>query len=228
LFYRGINAIKYLLIQITLIMTPQKLYSNHMYSYIHLRRAVGWIGILLPFVLVIGAYILVKEEAFQQSISHYYHSSMRDVFVGSLCAIALFMFFYSGYDKWDNLAGNIAGFAAIGIALFPTTESGTVDLVGKAHYFFAIVFFLTLSVFSLWLFRKGKKPEEQTPEKKKRNLVYLICGIIMVASLVAIPVYQNLFANGKENMFVFIGETIALLAFGFSWLVKGEAILKDQ
>ncbi len=209
-------------------MPHKNLYDTHTYSYLHLRKAVGWLGILLPFILVIGAYLLVKEDAFQQSISHYYHSCMRDVFVGTLCAIALFMFFYSGYDKWDNLAGNIAGFASIGVALFPTTEIGESDLIGKLHYFFAIVFFLTLAVFSLWLFRKGKKPSEQTKQKKKRNVIYLICGIIMIACLAAIPIYHNFISNGDGTMFVFIAETIALLAFGFSWLVKGEAFFGDK
>jgi len=209
-------------------MSDENIYSNHTYSYMHLRKAVGWLGIALPFVLVIGAYFLVKEEAFQDSISHYYHTSMRDIFVGSVCSIALFMFFYSGYDKWDNLAGNIAGFAAIGIALFPTTAVGESDWIGKAHYFFTAIFFITLSVFSLWLFRKGKKIAEQTPEKKKRNVIYLVCGIIMIACMVGITIYQNFFYQENKTRFTFIAETIALIAFGFSWLVNGEAILADE
>jgi len=30
--------------------------------------------------------------------------------------------FYSGYDKWDNRMGSIAGFFTIGVAWFPITE----------------------------------------------------------------------------------------------------------
>jgi hypothetical protein len=32
---------------------------------------------------------------------------MRDVFVGTVCAIALIPFFYKGYDKWDNRAAKM-------------------------------------------------------------------------------------------------------------------------
>ena len=86
-------------------------YAQHTYSYLALRKAVGWIGIVLPFVLMFGA-LLLKDEVIQESISHFYHTKMGDVFVGALCAVALFLFFYSGHDKLDNWAGNMAGFFA--------------------------------------------------------------------------------------------------------------------
>ena len=80
-------------------MDPKDKYSRHTYSYLALRKAVGWIGILLPFALMLGGFLIFKEEIIQESISHYYYTGMRDVFVGALCAVALFMFFYSGYNK---------------------------------------------------------------------------------------------------------------------------------
>ncbi len=33
-------------------------YLSQTYSYLALRKAVGWIGILLPFVLAMGAFVL--------------------------------------------------------------------------------------------------------------------------------------------------------------------------
>ena len=39
-----------------------------------------------------------------ESISSYYHSVMRDIFVGSLCAVGTFLISYRGYDKRDNRA----------------------------------------------------------------------------------------------------------------------------
>ena len=93
-----------------MIMDPKDKYSRHTYSYLALRKAVGWIGILLPFALMLGVILIFKGEIIQESISHYYHTEMRNVLVGALCAVALFMFFYTGYDKWDDWAGNVAGF----------------------------------------------------------------------------------------------------------------------
>jgi len=75
-------------------MEPNYTHSGQTYSYLALRKAVGWIGILLPFVLMLGMVLLFKEEVVLRNISLYYHSGMRDVFVGAICAIALFVFFY--------------------------------------------------------------------------------------------------------------------------------------
>ncbi|CAB1065964.1 hypothetical protein D1BOALGB6SA_10763 [Olavius sp. associated proteobacterium Delta 1] len=37
-------------------------YSQHTYSYLVLRKAIGWIGILLPFTLMLGAFLIFREE----------------------------------------------------------------------------------------------------------------------------------------------------------------------
>ena len=36
--------------------------SNLTFSYLALRKAVGWIGILLPFVMMLGGYLIFKED----------------------------------------------------------------------------------------------------------------------------------------------------------------------
>jgi len=46
---------------------------------------------------------------------------MRDVFVGGMCAAGVFLIFYRGDDRWERWLTNLAGFFAVGIALFPTT-----------------------------------------------------------------------------------------------------------
>ena len=208
-------------------MKPDDKYLQHTYSYLALRKAVGWIGILLPFVLMFGVFIIFRGEIIQKSISHYYHTGMGDVFVGVLCAVALFMFFYTGYNKWDDWAGNIAGVFAIGVAWFPATEVGASDLTGKIHLIFAALFFLTLAIFSLFLFtRKGSDP---TLQKLTRNKIYVICGLIIVACLIAIAIYLNFIQNENSGSgFVYWAETVALVAFGVSWLTKGGTLYPDK
>jgi len=208
-------------------MEPNDKYLRHTYSYLALRKAVGWIGLLLPFVLMFGVFLIFKGEIIQESISHYYHTGMGDVFVGALCAVALFLFFYSGHDKWDDWAGNIAGLFAIGVAWFPATDVGKSDLTGIIHFTCAALFFLTLAIFSLLLFtRKGSNPTQQ---KLARNKIYIICGLIMIACLVAIAIYLNFIQNNNHGSgFVFWAETIALVAFGVSWLTKGGTLYPDK
>ena len=208
-------------------MEPNDKYLRHTYSYLALRKAVGWIGLLLPFVLMFGVFLIFKGEIIQKSISHYYHTGMSDVFVGALCAVALFLFFYSGHDKWDDWAGNIAGLFAIGVAWFPATDVGQSDLTGIIHFTCAALFFLTLALFSLFLFtRKGPNP---TTQKLTRNKIYVICGLIMIICLVAIVIYLNFIQNNNHGSgFVFWAETIALVAFGVSWLTKGGTLYPDK
>jgi len=208
-------------------MEPNDKYLRHTYSYLALRKAVGWIGLLLPFVLMFGVFLIFKGEIIQKSISHYYHTGMSDVFVGALCAVALFLFFYSGHDKWDDWAGNIAGLFAIGVAWFPATDVGQSDLTGIIHFTCAALFFLTLALFSLFLFtRKGPNP---TTQKLTRNKIYVICGLVMIACLVAIVIYLNFIQNeNPESSFVYWAETVALIAFGVSWLTKGGTLYPDK
>jgi hypothetical protein len=197
------------------------------YSYLALRRAVGWIGILLPLTLIAGDHLIFHEKQVLLDISLYYHTGMRDVFVGAVCAIALFLFYYRGYDKWDNIVGNLAGFCALGVAWFPTTASGPLDFSGKVHFICASVFFLCLAFFSVFLFtRRIKKP---TLQKIKRNKIYVSCGIIMLVCLLAILIFFGFFeAKYTKSSFVFWAETAALVAFGISWLTKGGSLYPDK
>jgi len=207
-----------------------KNFDNHLnqtYSYLALRKTVGWIGILLPFVLMIGLIILFKEKTILKSISLYYHSGMRDLFVGSLCAISLFLFFYKGYNKWDNRAANLAAFFALGIAFFPTTKEGSLDWPGYIHFISASIFFITLACFSMFLFTK--KNPNPTKNKLARNKIYLLCGLVIIASLIAIMMFFLFFEEKHpESCFVYWAESIALIAFGISWLIKGGTLLTDK
>lgn len=210
-------------------MSTDNRYHIHTLSYLALRKSIGFIGMLLPFVLMLGVTIIFKEDALQDSISHYYYTGMRDVFVGALCAVSLFMFFYCGYERIDDWAGNAAAIFALGVAFFPTTETGDADLIGKVHFSSAAALFIILAFFSLYLFTRTDPNKPPTSQKLKRNVIYRICGVIIILCIVSIAVY-SFFIEDMYMIprFVFWGETIALVAFGFSWCVKGEVVLKDS
>jgi len=208
-------------------MKKESEHLSQTYSYMALRKAVGWIGILLPFVLVLGTFLLFGYTNILRNISLYYHTEMRDVFVGSLCAISLFLFFYKGYGKLDNLAASLAGFFALGIAFFPTVKEGPYNWQAYVHLFCAGFFFLILALISLLLFTK--KEPHPSGEKLKRNNIYITCGSIMVVSTAGILIFLGLFAKSyPQSSFVFWAETIALIAFGISWLTKGGTLFPDR
>ena len=88
-------------------------------SYLFLRRAVGWIAILLPIVLLAGN-LISSAASPPESMSGYYYTDMRNIFVGSLCALGVFLVAYNGYDNVDRWVTTIAGLGAIGVAFCPT------------------------------------------------------------------------------------------------------------
>ena len=208
-------------------------------SYLNLRKTVGILGITFPIVLVIGSVVGADCREIQSSISSYYHTSMRDVFVGFICAICLFLFAYKGYDYIDSLSGSLACLFGLGVVFFPTSITGPLthcipapidtQILGSLHFVSAALFFLVLAFFSLILFTKGKKNPSR--RKLKRNLLYKICGYTILGCILIIAVYSGLLEKRYPILQhydpVFWLETIALWAFGISWLTKGKALLID-
>jgi hypothetical protein len=209
-------------------------------SYKTLRRGVGWLGILLPVILVLGSMIFCECREVQRSISAYYHTGMRNVFVGIIFAIAFFLFAYRGYDRRDALAGNLASVLALGVIFFPTSvgdpltncipapvDNGWINTV---HFYAAAGFFLVLVYFSLCLFTIKKDPV--TRKKLLRNKIYRASGYGMLACLILILFYYVYLEDRYPVLQVldpiFWLETIALWLFGFSWLIKGETMLTDD
>jgi len=196
-------------------------------SYLTLRKAIGVIGVALPVVLVAGDLIVFGGHGLQPTISDYYGTPMRDVFVGLLFAIGLFLFSYRGFDWRDEVAGKIACAFAVGVALFPTTSA--LAWVRGVHIALAAALFLTLSVFSLFLFTRTAPTSRPTPQKVKRNRVYRLCGVIILACIAGIAIDAAFLEHSAlaELRPIFWLETIALWAFGFSWLTKGQFLLQD-
>lgn len=205
--------------------------NNLVISYLGLRRAIGILGIALPFVLAIGE-ILHRGSGIEGSISSYYHTGMRDVFVGCLCAIGIFLMSYRGYDR-DHIAGIFGGICAVGVALFPMAgeadHTSHAHVIGVLHYVFAALLFLTLAFFCLILFTKTGPENTPTPQKRQRNFVYKICGITILICIVLVPATRLLPGDSPVGSIgpVFWLEALAIVSFGVSWMVKGETILRD-
>lgn len=205
-------------------MTP----TPSIISYVTLRRAVGFLGIFLVPVVVLGSLILDHPPQIQISVSAYYYTSMRNEMEGIICGISLFLLSYHGYTRQDSIVSKLAGLFALGIAFFPTSEtSNKGDIVSILHYTTSGIFFALLSYMSIWLFTKTSG--YRTERKRKRDRVYRVCGIIMLVSVIGIPideigVIHEHIAFLKPTLIL---ETLALVSFGISWLTKGEFILKD-
>ena len=206
----------------------------------HYRTAIGVLGVALPpILLVIGA---IRGVEWQGSISAYYHTHMRDVFVGILWVIGVFLFFYQyhplnegqarskheavrkGYaDAW---LGKAAGLCAVIVALFPTTPPPQSPVqpptIGMIHGIAAGVLFFCLALFPLKLFS----------ESRERETYYKTIGRVMLGLLALLAAYQFAPEGLRETISslrpVFWLETALVLLFGWGWLAKGRELAARQ
>jgi hypothetical protein len=196
-------------------------------AYTFLQKLVGLIAVSLPFVLAIGNVLLGGDEL-EGSISHHYYTAMGNVFVGALCALGVFFLSYQhkplpGY-RLDNRVSYGASAAAIGVALFPTAEHEATAWTGEwylstAHLVCACALFLLLAFFSVHLFRKTDPAYPVTANKRRRNVVHATCGWTIVASI-GLVVVTNIAHAPDSWKVLFWLESLGVVAFGISWLVK--------
>ncbi len=206
-------------------------------GYLTLRRAVGLLGLTLPFILGFGAW-LIFQTGLQETVSDYYYTGMRNIFVGVLCSIGVFLMTYTGYKQVDDRPGDptgifhVSGAFAVGVALFPTSPSDPTTLeqvVGIMHLAFAAAFFCTLAYVSLVLFTRTDPSKPLTARRRGRNQIYRICGwtiLAAIALIVLLAILPDSIVQALGNP-VFWLESIVVMAFGVSWLTKGNVILQD-
>ena len=90
-------------------------------TYRYLR--IGMIGA----VVLLAASILIersKVDCWQTSISAYYYTPVRAIFVGTLIAVGLALIVYKGRTDWEDVSLNFAGMFAPVVAVAPTTDVG--------------------------------------------------------------------------------------------------------
>ena len=199
-----------------------------------LRCIIGWLGMLLPWIVLLLS--ILYGYGFPDSISAtYYLPTCITPFMIILGSAGLLLFSYKGYDRQDDIICTIAGAFALGICLF---SCGTKDLIarwqdianlsnvgtfqiapeisGILHNVSAFGFFALLAYNSLFLFTKSSG--NMTENKKKRNIIFRVCGIGMIVSfLTIIPTSIFNWWGG-----VWLVEAIALAFFGISWLTKAN------
>lgn len=199
-----------------------------------LRATIGWLGMLLPWIVLLMS--VIYGYGFPDSISAtYYLPTCVTPFMIILGSAGLLLFSYKGYDKHDDIICTIAGACALCICLFSSNTQNIIDkwvevaglthvgtfqippqISGIIHNVSAAGFFALLAYNSLFLFTKSGG--EMTKNKKMRNIIFRVCGIgMMVSFVLIIPI--NIFKWWGGTWIV---EAIALAFFAISWLTKAD------
>lgn len=213
----------------------QRLYLR---AYLWQRILIGTLGMLLPVILVLCDWWLLSGSfAARGSMSAYYFSGMRDVFVGVLFAIAVFLLTYKAFDKgFENVATVLAGLAAITVALFPTNgphdvggdfpptplqESLGEGTVARVHYGAAVALLVLLALLSaLFGIKEGRRGEAGRRRRRFWRGFHIGCAVVIGLALVyALAAARWHVLEIPQSLLV--GEGVAVFAFGLSWLWKG-------
>ncbi len=227
------------------------LQNENIRNYRSLRQFVGFLGILLPSVLLLGNLISHQIERstcaiLPESVSGYYYTPLRGVFVGILCAIGVFLVAYIG-PKWDRWITDLAGGLAIVVALCPTKPtqltqaqlkalkakhlpiscgsvahlSSVQNIVGDIHLGAACCLFILLAWMSLRFANKLPPWTNWWPERldSKSDLLFKLCGSMIIICVIGAAVANFTISSSLPVLFTF--EGIAVISFAISWLVKG-------
>lgn len=209
-------------------------------SYIIIGALVGIIGVLLPFVFIIGEVFFLRGGVHVRgSISGYYHTSMRDVFVAGLCVTGFLLATYRSSEVrtrefWFSL---VAGIAVIGVVFFPTGRPGLAEnaalcgtapeppgcspvqqhfgetFVATLHFGCALAFILSLALICFVFARQGGNTSAK---------LQVSCGWTIIAAVVGAVVGElNDFA-AWELTALYLGEVISVWAFALSWLAESR------
>ena len=206
-----------------------------MIDVLKLRKRIGLLGMLLPWIVLLLS--LIFGYGFPSSISAtYYIPNCITPFMIILGSAGILLLCYKGYDLQDKVICKLAGIFGLGICLFPCAlpeniivNVGTFNLPSNIssviHNTCAIMFFGLLAYNSIFLFTKTSG--EMTDEKKKRNVIYRICGFGMIGAFILLLPFKLV----ELKIGTWIVETIALTFFGISWLTKSESykiLFKDK
>ena len=218
-------------------------------SYAFLMKVVGVIALILPPVVALGDWWIDDVPLRGSISAYYYGRTGGFFVGSLCAMAVFFLSYQrktqADYDG-DKLMSDLAFVAAAGVALFPTAEAGrdaegSELVISTIHVVAAGLLFVLLAVFSLYQFTKTKPeikhvkgfwpkfmrifrtdPAHQgalSEKKRLRNLIYRICGWIIVACIVLI-----LINNIADWDALFWLESIAVWAFAASWIVKSEWI----
>ena len=211
---------------------PVVLYAR---SYLLIRIVVGAVGVLLPIVLwVVDALVLRGSITVRGSLSAYYHSGARDLFVGALCITGCLLLTYLAGQRrtWDYWLSSVAGAAVLGVALLPTTRLDFYtgpptplqarwgeQTVAVLHFTCAGVFILSLAalcfVFAARDRRHGGHPR-----------LHRTCGGLILAAVAWAVVGFVVDLDVGWLTSLYLAEVVSVWSFGTSWLVKGADLVR--
>jgi hypothetical protein len=198
-------------------------------TYLLLRKAIGWIGTLLPIVVIVGD-AAFSSAPLPNSLSDFYYTPMRNILIGALCVLGVFLMLYDVSVRFDRWITNAAGVGVLGVAFLPGSPpvphlTTSQEVIGNLHVFFAAIAFVGLSA-TMWRFAYAVSDGPQaSPPSPRWALFYRVSACVMLGFVILSGVAILLpLSVQNSTLAIYDTEALAIFTFGVSWLVKGRAL----
>ena len=170
---------------------------KYTYTYTYLSLRVAMISLLVMLLFSVGYQLFFETNGtcLLGSISAYYYTPARPIFVGALCALCVCLVTYRGHSKEEDLLLNFSGIMAAVVAVVPTVPnnicgpnaySQTLPEIAAAvrNNIWSLVILTFLgAMFGRYLRQRIRRQQNVSPQEKSRTttVITVVCaGVIGV------------------------------------------------
>lgn len=168
-------------------------------TYRYLRIAMPVLVVILGTSVIYQVFAPTDDDCWLGSISAYYYTAARAVFVACLCAIGTCLIVYRGNTTREDVALNVAGFMAFFVAFIPTPLKKLEVSPGASCE------------------RSNVPSDEQLVAALNNNIFALLIGATVAVGVIFWFRSKSSNTNGPRTSAIpFISTTVAVLA---AWAV---------
>jgi hypothetical protein len=186
-------------------------HSEEAHSNLVTRLVVGGIAVALPALLWLNDTLFAGKPQTRGSLSGYYHTPARDLFVAALGVTGFFLITYmSGRKDFEYKLSLVAGIAVIAVAFLPTERPNLAEteprcgdeghsslsgctlfqaklgekVVAGIHFTSAAIFIACLTRFCFLFAKREKEEHKNDPQVGARHAaIHRACGIALLLAV---------------------------------------------
>lgn len=217
-------------------MDKETLQQHILSTYNSLRFGMCVITAATPIVIVIWG--IIFDVKWQDSISAYYFAPVgakpeysvypgRALFVGILFALGSFLYLYKGFSRREDVALNLAGVSALGVAVCPMyVQGGYIPFSNVLHFAFAILLFLGVGYTAIFCHNETLQWLADPNRRRWYRRAYHLTGWFMVL-FPLVGLLLAVFFDAVQRH-VFWIEAAGVWAFSAYWFTKSRELRESE
>lgn len=217
-------------------MDNEALQKHIVATYNSLRFGMGVIAAVTPIIVVIWPRMF--GVGWQDSISAYYFAPAGDdliysiypgrvLFVGILFALGSFLYLYRGFSRREDIALNLAGAFAVGVAMCPMYfQVGYIPFSNYMHFTFAALLFICMAYTAIFCHNDTLKWLPGPARRARYRVRYYVIGWFMgLFPLIGLLVAKY---SGAWPRHVYWIEAAGIWAFAAYWFTKSRELKESD